>query len=161
MSQVLFRVGDSINLDLPIFPDVRIRSQEYESHRIKVESIRDIFSRPLSVNQLLARPFLMRSRWQICGKFEDGRIRRFYLGTSRQQQTSGLLHVGIYERGESQPCKIIGRPFDSSKKDRELLVKALNAWKVYKLRFAKLRVFAIDQQQDLSDLLIRKAAIHE
>jgi len=69
-----------------------------------IQSVRDLVTDPLSVQEFMRRPFLLRSRWLVKA-YEPGinQWRQFYWGSTREFNQPGLPRVGLYESGTDSP----------------------------------------------------------
>ena len=107
--------------------------------------IRDLLSDPLTPAEFLRRPFVRRSRWLIKA-WDEGlqQFRQFYLGSSAEHESPGVLKVALYEPGEQRPCYSISRPFGPSRKERMLMAKAVAHWSQRELRDLQLRIYCDD-----------------
>jgi len=108
--------------------------------------VRDLVTDPLSVQEFMRRPFLLRPRWLVnANKLAINQWRQFYWGSTRLFATQGLLRVGLYEPGTDKPSWLYGRPFQPTSKGRLELMKALQQWTNLDFGTATLRVFADDR----------------
>lgn len=142
----MFSRGDEVEISYPVRTHVRLwRPDETRRRQLIIHDVRDLLADPLSVEDFLRRPYLLRSRW-LAKAFEPepGRWRQFYLGSSKEYAAPGVLRVGLYEPGEIKPVRVYGRDFQPTLEDRRALVKALRQWSRHDFGEAKLRVFASD-----------------
>lgn len=113
--------------------------------RIRVVGVRDLIRQPLSPEEFLRRPFIRRSRWLVTGwDFDRREFRQFYLGSSGEYRSRGLLRVGLYEPGADRPKWPFPRPFGPTRAERALLVFALREWLRRDLADLQLRIYADD-----------------
>lgn len=138
--------GEEVVLTYPRSTHIRLFRPDQTARRLLlVQDVRDLVAEPLSVMDVLRRPYLLRSRWLIrAWEPEACQWRQFYLGSSAEFSAPAVLRVGIYEPGATKPSKLIGRGFEATPEDRKVLLRALLAWKDYDLGEASLRVFADD-----------------
>ncbi len=143
---VLGSVGKEIRLTYPTCTHVRLwRPNDTEKREIVVHTIRDLVAEPLSLEEFMRRPWLLRSRWLIKA-YEPTRRqwRQFYLGSSLEFRGPGVMRVGLYEPGATRPTKIYGRPFEPTAEDRRVLIRAVKEWGRLDFGEASLRVFVDD-----------------
>jgi hypothetical protein len=113
--------------------------------RIEVNHVRDLVCDPLTPEEFLRRPLIRRSRWLVTGiDLETMRVRQFYLGSSKQHRSSGILRVGLYAPGDRRPSWPFPLEFNESRRDRELLARAIETWSTRELGELSLRVYAHD-----------------
>jgi len=142
----MFSRGDEVEISYPVRTHVRLwRPDETRRRQLIIHDIRDLLTEPLSVQDFMRRPYLLRSRW-LAKAFEPShrRWRQFYLGSSREYAAPGILQVGLYEPGATKPSKVFGRQFQPTPEDRRLLVKALRQWSRHDFGEAELRILAND-----------------
>jgi len=142
----MFSRGDEVEISYPVSTHVRLwRPDETRRRQLIIHDIRDLLTEPLSVQDFLPRPYILRSRW-LAKAFEPERRRwrQFYLGSSREYAAPGILRVGLYERGATKPIKVYGREFQPTPEDRRALVKAIRQWARHDFGDAELRIFAND-----------------
>lgn len=138
--------GKEVAITYPRCTHVRLwNPADVERREILVHSVRDLVTDPLSLAEFMRRPWLSRSRWLVKA-FEPSRNqwRQFYLGSSSEFQSPGVLRVGLYENGATRPSKIYGRPFQPTPEDRRVLIAAVKEWGKHEFREASLRIFADD-----------------
>jgi len=142
-----FDPGTEVEICYPESTHVRFwRPDKMRRRKIVIQSVRDLVTDPLSVQEFMRRPFLLRSRWLV--KAYEPAInqwRQFYWGSTREFATQGLLRVGLYEPDAVKPSWLYGRPFQPTPKDRRELMKALQQWTKLDFGTATLRVFADDR----------------
>jgi hypothetical protein len=141
-----FDPGTEVEICYPESTHVRFwRPDKVRRREIVIQSVRDLVTDPLSVQEFMRRPFLLRSRWLV--KAYEPAInqrRQFYWGSTGEFATQGLLRVGLYEPGAGKPSWLHGRPFQPSPEDRRELMKSLTRWAKHDFGAASLRVFADD-----------------
>lgn len=138
--------GEAVTITYPVSTHVRFYDPSRVQRReLVVHEIRDLVVEPLSINEFMRRPYLLRSRWLIKA-FEPERrhFRQFYLGSSTEFQSPAVLRVGLYEPGAIGPLRLFGRGFEATPEDRNVLIRALRMWSRHDLGKAELRVFADD-----------------
>lgn len=142
----MFKHGQRIEFHYPRSTHLRFwHPSDVAIRRVIVHSVRDLLAEPLSTKDFLRRPFLMRSRYLIKAYEPDyHRWRRFYAGSSQEYWSPGSLRVGIYLPGESKPCELLGRPFESTPDDRRRLLQAIREWSKHDLGDAQIGIFADD-----------------
>lgn len=114
---------------------------------IQVVRTRDLISHPLEPAEFLRRPLTFRSRWLITGFDQDlGQFRQFYLGSSVEYRSAGVLKVALYERGANRPAYAISRPFGPSRRERILMAKAVASWSQRDLEDLDLRIYCDDMR---------------
>lgn len=93
---------------------------------VQVLHVRDLVAEPLTPEEYLRRPLTRRSRYLVTG-FDHTRqsVRQFYLGSSVEFATEGMLRVALYRPGDRRPYDLIGRPFGPTHRDRRLLARCL------------------------------------
>lgn len=97
---------------------------------------RDLLASPLTPEEFLRRPFLLRSRWLIEGyNVKSQRACKFYLGAPSE------LRVALYEPKSKRPRWPFPRAFGASRQDRQLLIDSLLLCSGKDLADLKLRVF--------------------
>lgn len=113
--------------------------------RVLVESVRDLVREPLTCEEFLRRPYILRSRWLITGiDLARQRRRQFYLGSSLEYRAPSELRIGVYESGRSWPDSILYRPIQPTIEDRRLLMRAILTWRASQYNGRPLRLFAAD-----------------
>jgi hypothetical protein len=113
--------------------------------RIRVYSVRDLLSDPLTPAEFLARAFIRRSRWLVSGYDIDRKShRQFYLGSSAEHHCAGVLKVALYEPGSQRPTWPFPRSFGETRRERCLLADAIRAWSERDLHDLRLRIYADD-----------------
>lgn len=138
--------GKEIAITYPRCTHVRLWQPGDEQRReIVIHSIRDLVTDPLSLAEFMRRPWLIRSR-HLIKAYEPttNQWRQFYLGSSREYQSPGILRIGLYEPGAARPVKIYGRPFQATPEDRRILIQTVKDWSKLDFGDANLRVFADD-----------------
>ncbi|TWU22497.1 hypothetical protein Pla52o_35540 [Novipirellula galeiformis] len=138
--------GDQIEIHYPEFTCVHLyRPRRLKRRQLVITSVRDLLAEPLSAEEFLRRPFLLRSRWLAQAvECHRHRPRQFYLGSSAEFRSPGSLKVGIYEPGAPRPSRVIGRQFEPTLQDRKLLIHALREWLTHDLGEARLMIFSDD-----------------
>ena len=113
--------------------------------RVRVCGVRDLLREPLTPEEFCRRPFIRRSRWLVTGYDLDRRqYRQFYLGSSGEYRSRGLLRVALYEPGADRPAWPFPRAFGDTRAERALLVHALREWSRRDLADLQLRIYADD-----------------
>jgi hypothetical protein len=136
--------GSEIQLS---YPDCNLVESltKLRRRRIRVYSVRDLLSDPLTPAEFLARPFIRRSRWLISGYDLDRQShRQFYLGSSAEHQCSGLLKVALYDPHSGRPTRTLPRVFGETLRERCLLVDAIRSWADQDLHDLRLGIYADD-----------------
>jgi hypothetical protein len=129
------------------YPDTNLVESlaKLEQRRVHVHEIRDLVADPLTPEEYLRRPYTRRSRWLIRGYDETRKQwRQFYLGSSAEYQSPGVLRVALYEPGGNRPAYGISRDFGPSKRDRRLLARAIAEWTKRDIQDLQLRIYADD-----------------
>jgi hypothetical protein len=139
-------IGDELKLDYPTTTDLRIyRSSPLSQRKLIVHSVRDLVSDPLTIDEFLRRPFILRSRYLIRGVDSvTGQHRQFYLGSSEQFRSAGVLRIGLYNPGETRAERLLARGFQPTLKDRAMLCALLREWRAMDFGDSTLRIFADD-----------------
>ncbi len=139
-------VGDAVVLTLPNVDDVRYwRRCGFRKRSLSVESVRDLYEKPLALSKFLKHPFRLLSRWQLRAvDTGTGKRVKFCLGSSVEFRSSGEVRVGLYEQNERRPSKIYGPGFDATLSDRRLLQKFTRQISEIDFDTARLCVFAAD-----------------
>lgn len=142
----LVEPGEEVALTYPISTHCRFwRPWEVCERELVIHRVRDLVSEPLSVEEYLRRPYLLRSRWLVRAyEPRHRRWRQFYLGSSVEFRAPSVLRVGLYEPEAKKPSQVLGRGFEATCEDRNLLTRALKLWNRHDFGEAKLRVFATD-----------------
>jgi len=140
----MFTPGTEIEISYPESTLIDAVSK-LRRRRIHVTKIRDLVAEPLTPQEFLARPFIRRSRWLISGIDLDSHQRRqFYLGSSAEHESPGILRVGLYAPGDRRPRWPFPLQFTETRRDRLMLAKAIDAWLSRDLADLSLRVFVDD-----------------
>src|SRR5690606_17645707 len=96
---VCFDRGTEVAINYPLSTHVRFwRPDQYRRREVVIDSVRDLVADPLTVEEFMRRPFLLRSRWLV--KAYEPRLRQwrqFYWGSTREFAAPGILRVGLYE----------------------------------------------------------------
>lgn len=139
-------IGDELCIDYPKTTDLRIyRSSPLSQRRLIVHSIRDLVRDPLSVDEFLRRPYILRSRYLIRGVDSvTGQYRQFYLGSSEQFRSAGVLRIGLYLPDANRADRLLARGFQPTLKDRAMLATLLREWQAMDFGDSTLRIFADD-----------------
>ncbi len=107
--------------------------------------MRDLVENLLTPAEFLRRPMTKRSRWLITGFDEEiGCNRQFYLGSSAEYRSPGLLRVALYEPGGRRPAYAISRPFGETRAERTLMATAVASWSQRDLEDLELRIYDDD-----------------
>ena len=137
----MIEVGDVIDFRYPVTTHVRIENPLFMVRAVKVVTIRDLVSQPLTFEEFLRRPFVRRSRWLVGGiDLESKLFRQFYLGCSPEYNAPSQLRIGGYDEYKRRPTKIYYRGFEPTLDDRKKLAKLAL---ILRNRF-DLRIFADD-----------------
>lgn len=138
--------GDRLTITYPTTTHVRfVDSARWQARRIECLAIRDLLREPLTPDEFLRRPYILRSRWLIRAADRDSRqLRQFYLGSSHEFASPASLRIGIYEPGDSKPSQWIGREFGETANDRRQLVQLVLRLGRQDLSPASLRITAPD-----------------
>jgi hypothetical protein len=141
-----FCQGKEIEFSYPVSTHVRFfRPDQYRDRQIVVHDVRDLVTDPLTLEEFSRRPWLMRSRYLVRAYEPDrGKWRQFYVGSSRQWQSPGMLRVGLYEHGATRPDRIFGRAFAPTIEDRRVMIAAIREWSKHHFVCGSLRVFVDD-----------------
>jgi hypothetical protein len=141
-----FDRGMEVEINYPVSTHVRFwKPDECRRREVVIDSVRDLVADPLSVDEFLRRPFLLRSRWLV--KAYEPRLRQwrqFYWGSTREFAAPGILRVGLYEPGATKPSWLYGRAFHPTPEDRRELMKSLKEWDKLNFGDMSLKVFADD-----------------
>lgn len=117
---------------------------------LTVRRIRDLVTEPLTLQEFLHRPYIVRSRWLAIGWDIEKRVwRQFYLGSSDEYQAIGQLRFAVYHPRRLLPSRVVSQGFDATIDDRELMLRVLKRWQekgrpTYNLRVCcdDMRLFA-------------------
>ncbi len=101
-----------------------------------VLSIRDLVSEPLTVEEFESQPFQARSRYLVTLVGQDGRLSKIHVSTSREFE----IRPALYQIGGRRPIQLIGRKFQSSKQDLELLLEHIEKLKAMDFNGLELRL---------------------
>ncbi len=141
-----FDRGMEVEISYPVSTHVRFwKPDECRKREVVIDSVRDLVADPLSVDEFLRRPFLLRSRWLV--KAYEPRLRQwrqFYWGSTREFAAPGILRVGLYAQGATQASWLYGRAFHPTPEDRRELMKLLQEWGKINFGDLSLKVFADD-----------------
>lgn len=138
--------GSKIELTYPT--QTLVESLEHlRRRRIHVVRVRDLVADPLTPAEFLRRPLTQRSRWLITG-FDDAsqEYRQFYLGSSLEYRSPGVLKIALYEPGGHRPAYAISRPFGPSKRDRIRMAQIVASLSQRHIEELELRIYADDLQ---------------
>jgi hypothetical protein len=136
--------GKEVEISYPISTHLRFFDPDQSERRsIRILSVRDLLTDPLTLAEFNRRPWLMRSRW-LATAFEPsrGQYRQFYVGSSREYRSPGVLRVAIYEHGSTRPDKFLGRAFQPTIEDRRVLIAAIREWSKHRHVLGSLRIVA-------------------
>jgi hypothetical protein len=113
--------------------------------RVLVRSVRDLVREPLTPDDFLRRPFILRSRWMIRGfDLDRRRERSFYLGSSIEFAAPNELRIGEYAPDHHWPDAVLFRPIAATLDDRRVLMRALQTWRANDYGGRDLRIYADD-----------------
>ena len=100
-----------------------------ELRSITVRNVRDLVRQPLTPDEFLQRPFVMRSRWLVKG-YDNilHQWRQFYLGSSEEFAAPGSLRLALYEPSSTKPAELLGREFNPTVFDRKLMIRLIRRW---------------------------------
>lgn len=136
--------GQRLNFHYPTNTNVE-SIYELRHRSVIIEYIRDLVADPLTPAEYLRKPMVRRSRCLIQTRDQEtGQWRKFYLGTSQEYHTPGLLRLGLYEPGCAKPWRIISGQYEQTRQDRILLSKLIQRIIVQDLGELELRVIADD-----------------
>lgn len=138
------QTGKEVELTYPISTHLRFyRPDEMRRREIRILTVRDLVTDPLTLAEFNRRPWLMRSRW-LARAFEPatGQYRQFYVGSSQEYQSPGVLRVAIYEHGAMRPDRFLGRAFKPTIEDRRVLIAAIREWSKHRHTLGSLRIVA-------------------
>lgn len=114
---------------------------------VLVRRVRDLVREPLSIEEFLRRPFIRRSRWLLSGVDEEsGKCRQFYLGSSLEFRSPGLVRVALYEPAGNRPYEILTRGFEPTPEDRKKLMRVLRAWSAKDVGELQICVYSDDMR---------------
>lgn len=138
----MLQVGKIVEFHYPRTTHVHyVHSCEYRLRRVRITAIRDLVREPLTIDEYLRRPYVLRSRHLITGiDLDRNRERRFYIGCSREFRAPTELRIATYTDGIKWPEGIFFRPIQATLHDRKLLARALEQWRAD----LSLRVYADD-----------------
>lgn len=141
-----FDRGTEVQISYPVSTHVRFwNPNECRKREVVIDSVRDLVADPLSVDEFLRRPFLLRSRWLV--KAYEPRLRQwrqFYWGSTREFAAPGILRVGLYAPGATHASWLFGRAFHPTPEDRRELMNLLKEWDKLNFGDLTLKVFADD-----------------
>ena len=144
---VCFERGTEVAIHYPLSTHVRFwRPDQYRRREVVIDSVRDLVADPLTVEEFMRRPFLLRSRWLV--RAYEPRLRQwrqFYWGSTREFAAPGILRVGLYEPEASEATWVHGRAFHPPPKDRRELMQLLKRWSKLDVGELSLKIFADDQ----------------
>ena len=130
--------GQRLEISYPVCNTI-LRFSDYQRRRVEVRDVRDMVATPLLPAEFMRRPYVRRSRYMISAvEMDTGRLRKFYLGASREFLSPSVLRIGLYASGDCRPYRLIGPEFESTVQHRRQMVKLLK----------------LLNQQDLGDLYI-------
>lgn len=146
MSLPCFDRGANIVIHYPLSTHVRFwRPDQYQRRELVIDSVRDLYADPLTVDEFRRRPFILRSRWLV--KAYEPRLRQwrqFYWGSTREFAAPGILRVGLYLDEQPEPSWVMRVCFRPAAGDRKQLLAVLAQWERRDLGELRLRVFADD-----------------
>lgn len=125
-----FDTGMEVEINYPNSTHIRYwKPEDCRKREIVIHSVRDLKAEPLTVEEFMRRPFLLRSRWLVRA-FEPKvkQWRQFYMGSSREFAESGVLRIGLFEPGSKTPTWMHGKAFRPTVEDRRELIKTLKDW---------------------------------
>jgi hypothetical protein len=136
-------IGTELTIHYPTITHVRhLVEAPRKPRRIIVRSIRDMVAVPLTIKEYLQRPFVARSRYLVFAhEVDTSSFRQFYLGSSQEFASPGMLRIGYSERKPSQP-RFIARPFGATLQERKLLMRYISQRPVEE--WESLRIFVDD-----------------
>ncbi len=118
---------------------------KWKLREIIVRKTRDLVTDPLSIEDYLRRPLIHRGRWLIMGTdSQNGKLRQFYLSTTREQYRPVPLRVGVYEADSKRPAQILFRPFEPTVRDRIVLSRLVTRFAGVSHSEKRIGVFADD-----------------
>lgn len=141
----MFEPGACLEFRYPIFNRCEAHLREFRQRQVKVLRVRDLVRDPLTTEEFLRRPYVIRSRWLVDG-VENGRYRKFYLGASPEFAAPSELRLGLYEPFADRPSKILIRPVLPTIEDRRALVRLLLKWSGRDFGDCRLGIFADDMR---------------
>jgi len=138
--------GKEVEISYPVSTHVRFYRPDRIRHReIVIHDVRDLVTDPLSLAEFMRRPWIMRSRYLVrAHEPHRDKWRQFYIGSSTEYRSPGILRVGMYEHGSTRPDRIYGRAFAPTIADRRVLIAAVREWSKHDFTFGSLRVFVDD-----------------
>jgi len=141
-----FDRGREADITYPVSRQVTRRGCEgWEKRSIVIHAYRDLGKEPLTVAEFLQRPFLRRSRWLVrAWEPKSEQWRQFYLGSTKEFTSPGLLSLGLFQAGCEAPVWIYHRVFKPTVDDRKELVRLVHQWSKVDFGDCKLGIFAID-----------------
>lgn len=117
--------GDRLSI---AYPDSTVVESNpiYQTREIRVISVRDLHAVPLTPAEYLRRPLVRRSRWLLSAwDLSAQDVRQFYLGSSRDSASPGLVRLALYEQDSPKPYHILDRVYRETRRDRMVLAKML------------------------------------
>jgi hypothetical protein len=120
----MFDINDEIEIHYPVSTHVQYFDTQIASRRrhFVVRRLRDLVTEPLTPEEFLRRPFVRRSRYLVTGtEIESNHWRRFYIGCAEEYMAPSQLRIGLYETNGSRPVALIGRAYEATVPDRNLL----------------------------------------
>lgn len=137
-----------MDIHYPVHTHVRLfEASPRKLRHIQVCRVQDLVRQPLTIDEFLHRPFLMRSRW--LAKAWDAELkawRQFYLGSSQEYAAPGQLRLALYELGGTWPVELLGREFNPNVYDRKLMMRLFRRWSEKNHRSLELRVLCDDMR---------------
>ena len=136
--------GDKLDLIYPNTTLIDARPM-YRLRQLLVHRVRDLVSQPLTPDEFLLRPMILRSRLLLSG-IDDatGRWRQLYLGSSARYRAAGQLRLALFEPDADSPWRIVSGGFAETVDDRRKLTTALRRYRDRPADGLQLRVIADD-----------------
>lgn len=120
--------GDQLEIRYPVRTHVKHWTESpVQSRYLTIAKIRDLAREPLTAQEFLRRPFVVRSRY-LCLAREGLDWRQFYLGSSLEYRSPSTMRLAIFDPDVPRKLKKICREFQPTVKDRELMIRLINHW---------------------------------
>ncbi len=144
----VFRPGRQLEFCYPTTRNVkRMPDAPRRRRELRIEAVRDLLNEPLTASEFLQFPYLNRSRWLASGIDETiGEHRSFYLGSSDEYASPGVLRLVTWCNEEKKITDIICREFYPTISDRKLMIRLLKRWDEIPHGDEELRVTSCDMR---------------
>ena len=97
----------------------------YRKRNLRILSVRDLVSNPITIDEFLRRPLTRRGRYLITAiELDNGLVRQFYPSSSLEFANDCDLRIGLYYPQSKRPDRILSRGYRNTVTDRIALAKA-------------------------------------